>query len=359
MSRGSDTQPSSTQSRTAFRRRLSERDLLDLQRLTIALKHAGASAFERFGVTVHLVHKPEGLPKRRQADGEPLPAGGGDERQDQPAHEPSARSPRRQRRYERGQQRAMQRTGCNKPSPDPQGRVAEAPPSGEPPGEATTQHVDTASSAAAKATAIAAVTAAPAQPLLQPQQQQQHYSSGESNVLGLAQPLQAVREKRSAPSTPPRVTGEHVHAEDSGSPESVVPVPKRAHASSSSLDPPPSRVGTRNPSPTKELIGIPINNPGVSLLDKHNSDESDLEDSEQLTSDLISESDRPIFAALKAASRGDLSAQSFLMEKYTRGEVSPTMREMMEGMIEDGLKKRTRDLFNTLPPTYTKPPYPP
>ena len=40
-----------------------------------------------------------------------------------------------------------------------QGRVAEASPSGEPPGEATTQYVDTASSVAAKATAIAAVTA--------------------------------------------------------------------------------------------------------------------------------------------------------------------------------------------------------
>ena len=335
MSRGSDTQPSSTQSRTAFRRRLSERDLLDLQRLTIALKHAGASAFERFGVTVHLVHQPEGLPKRRQADGEPLPAGGGDERQDQPAHEPSARSPRRQRRYERGQQRAMQRTGCNKPSPDPQGRVAEAPPSGEPPGEATTQHVDTASSAAAKATPIAAVTAAPAQPLLQPQQQQQHYSSGESNVLGLAQPLQAVREKRSAPSTPPRVTGEHVHAEVSGSPESVVPLSKRAHASSSSLDPPPSCVGTRNPSPTKEFDKNPYQQPGVNLLRKHHSNESDSEDDEpRYLSALISDSDRPIYAALKAASLGNQSAQLFLMEKYSKGELSPPMREMMEAMTE-------------------------
>ena len=75
---------------------------------------------------------------------------------------------------------------------------------------------------------------------------------------------------------------------------------------------------------------------GVNLLGLQDSDESDLEDSEKLISDLISESDRPIFAVLKAASRGDLSAQSFLMDKYTRGELSPTMREMMEGMIEDG-----------------------
>ena len=209
------------------------------------------------------------------------------------------------------------------------GRVAEAPPSGEPPGEATTQYVDTASSVAAKATAIAAVTAAPAQPLLQPQQQQQHYSSGESNVLGLAQPLQAVREKRSAPSTPPRVTGEHVHAEDSGSPESVVPLPKRAHASSSSLDPPPSCVGTRNPSPTKEFDKNPYQ---LSPSDKSNLEEKE----KRISENLISESDRPIFAALTAASRGDLNAQRFLMDKYTRGELSPPMREMMEGMLEHG-----------------------
>ena len=141
------------------------------------------------------------------------------------------------------------------------------------------------------------------------------------------------------------MTGEQVHAEDSGSPE-VVQLSKRAHASSSSLDPPPSRVGTRNPSPTKELIGIPINNPGASLLDKHkkpgvnllrkhHSNESDSDDDEpRYLSALISESDRPIYAALKAASLGDRSAQFFLMEKYSKGELSPPMREMMEAMTE-------------------------
>ena len=329
MSRGSGTQPSSTQFRAAFHRRLSDRDLHDLHRLTVALKAAGAPAFERFGVVVHLVHFSQGLPERRQADVPPHGVRGGVGRQGQPPPDASARTPRRQRRFERGAQRAAQRKErATSTSEAEKVRAAGASASAEPPGGTSMEHVEAASSVAAQAPASAATTVSTAKQLSHPQQLLQHPDPGEGRMLGLEQPTQAVREKRSAPSTPPRVHGERAHAEESGSPESVVPLPKRAHASSSSLAPPPSCVGTRNPSPTKELIGYPINSP--------DSDESDLDDTEKIFSDLISEPDRPIFAALKAASRGDSSAQSFLMDKYTRGELSPTMREMMEGMIEDG-----------------------
>ena len=328
MSKGSDTQPSTTQFRAASHRRLSDRDLHDLQRLTVALKAAGAPAFERFGVVVHLVHKTVGLSRRQGAEKTPQPPGGGDGRQQNSAPGPLARSPRRQRRFDRGQRLAAQRKHSRKSPAHVVGRPAEQPCSGLQPAGMSTAQVNDVPSVAATASADAAIAALPAQELLHPQQLQQHPGSGESMVLGLAQPLQAVREKRSAPSTPPRVHVERAHAEESGSPESVVPLPKRAHASSSSLDPPPSCVGVRNPSPTKELKGIPINNPY--------SEESDLDSTERLFSDWISEPDRPIFAALKAAARGDSNAQSFLMDKYTKGELSPTMREMMEGMIEKG-----------------------
>ena len=196
------------------------------------------------------------------------------------------------------------------------------------------EHVDTASSVAAQAPASAAMTASTAKQLSHPQQLLQHPDPGEGRMLGLEQPVQAVREKRSAPSTPPRVHGERVHAEDSGSPESVVPLSKRAHSSSSSPD--PQLCVVEDTLSTNELNRIPYQQPpaGVSLLGLHDSDESDSEDNENLISDLISESDRPIYAALKAASLGDLSAQSFLMSKYSRGELSPPMREMMEAMTE-------------------------
>ena len=117
-----------------------------------------------------------------------------------------------------------------------------------------------------------------------------------------------------------------------------MPLPKRAHASSSSLDPPPSCVGMRIPSPTKEVDKIPYQpkKPGVN---HSNESDSDSEDDVPcyLSSDIcvmISEADRPIYAALKAASMGDQSAQFFLMEKYSKDELSPPMREMMEAMTE-------------------------
>jgi hypothetical protein len=222
------------------------------------------------------VHPAQGLPKRRQQKNPLPPVGGGGRRQDIPAPNLPARSPRRQRRFERGQQRAVQRKERPKPTSQVKGRVAEASPSDAQPGGPSTEEVDASPSVAAEAladaaipasqtqqlpprkhlqqqpstsphgsaraaeqpgsgvqpagtsmdrvdgvpgvaataSADAAIAASPAQEPLHPQQLQQHFDCGDSMVLGLAQPLQAVREKRSAPSTPPRVHGERAHAED-------------------------------------------------------------------------------------------------------------------------------------------------
>ena len=331
MVKGSASQATPSPFSAAFARRLSKRDLNDLVRLTVALKLSGAAAFVMHGVEVHLLHKSPSLPERRQAGGAP-PVGGVEAgRSDEPALGTPARTPRRQHRYDRGQQRAVQRKEKKSTTQAEKVRAANHQLAAEQAAGAPINPIGNVPSVAAPVLADAAIAASPAQELLRSQQLQQHSDLGVSRVLELAQPSQAAREKRSAPSTPPRVTGEHVHAEVSGSPESVVPLPKRAHASSSSLDPPPSCVGMRIPSPTKEVDKIPYQpkKSGVNL--------SDLEYKEKrISENLISESDRPIFAALTAASRGDLSAQSFLMDKYTRGELSPTMREMMEGMIEKG-----------------------
>ena len=339
MVKGTASQATPSSIGAALTRRLSKRDLRELVRLTMALKLAGADAFVRHGVEVHLVHKPLGLPRRQGAGAAPPAGGVGAGRTEKPALGVPARTPRRQRRYDRGQQRAVQRNQRkSSTSQVGSGRSAEQQSSADCLAGTSRAQADDVSDVAATAHADAAMTASPAHELLHPQQLQQHQGSRESMVLGLAQPPQAVREKRSAPSTPPRVHGEHVHAEDRGSPESVVPVPKRAHASSSSPDPPPSCVGMRIPSPTKEFDKIPYQQPkkpGVNLLRKHHSNESDSEDDEpRYLSALISESDRPIYAALKAASLGDQSAQFFLMEKYSKGELSPPMREMMEAMTE-------------------------
>ena len=172
MVKGSASQTTPSPFGAASARRLSKRDLSELVRLTMALKLAGAEAFVRHGVEVHLVHKSLGLPRRRGA-GEAPPIGGDEAgRLDEPTHGTPARTPRRQRRYERGQHRAVQRKQRKTSTSHAEsGQSAEQPSSGDRLAGTSMAQADDASVVAATASANAA---SPAQELLHPQQLQQH-----------------------------------------------------------------------------------------------------------------------------------------------------------------------------------------
>ena len=93
----------------ASTRRLSNRDLRELVRITDSLSVTEASAFERRGVVVHLVHPNQYPAHGRQAgqqDG-PAPAGGAAHGEQAPSK--SSRTPRQQARFERGAQRGARR----------------------------------------------------------------------------------------------------------------------------------------------------------------------------------------------------------------------------------------------------------
>uniref|UniRef100_A0A7S2BV07 Uncharacterized protein n=1 Tax=Haptolina brevifila TaxID=156173 RepID=A0A7S2BV07_9EUKA len=89
-------------------RRLSRRDMRDLASLTANLSLAGARAFERYGVLVHLPAAPAEPAYERPA-GAPAPSGaakGG--KHGQQARQAPPRTGRQQRRFERGQRRKEQ-----------------------------------------------------------------------------------------------------------------------------------------------------------------------------------------------------------------------------------------------------------
>ena len=109
MAHASAPRPDSRRGAAAFNRRLSRRDVRELAHLTAALKAAGAPAFERYGVVVHLVHPLSVVEFERPvvaqaAQGVPPPVADGE--CVRPARE---LTPRQRRRRERGQQLAQQR----------------------------------------------------------------------------------------------------------------------------------------------------------------------------------------------------------------------------------------------------------
>ena len=114
MVHASASRPAPRRAAAAFHRRLSRRDVRDLARLTAALKVAGAPAFERHGVVVHLVHPSSFVDFERAVDVQAVqggPAQAADGGCVRPAREPT---PRQQKRRERGQQLAQRRKNKQK-----------------------------------------------------------------------------------------------------------------------------------------------------------------------------------------------------------------------------------------------------
>ena len=93
-----------------------------------------------------------------------LPFGSGRKRQGSPAQDSSARSPRQQRRYDRGHQRATQRKEHKKSGSGPAKQAAAQQLAGvEQVAGASSDEIDGAPSVAATASADATIAASPAQ----------------------------------------------------------------------------------------------------------------------------------------------------------------------------------------------------
>jgi hypothetical protein len=317
----------------ASRRRLSRRDMRELASLTANLSLAGARAFERYVVVVHLSAVPAEPAEERPA-GAPAPTGAADGGEHgKPARQVPPRTARQQRRFERGQRRKEQRrNGNNTNSLESTQSCSQEVAAGEPTDAASGRRVASSACAISEAVTTEGRSSADAASAgsAEQQQQLQHQHTACTSMLPRAVQLNQQQKRdvsvdgKRGPSTP---SGE------SGSSPSR-PVSKRAHVAKALVhdfgsDPCSDSVTGRKP----ELLGSALNS------------KAELSSSACCSQDLESDSDRAmdsgdeyqrILDAMKAASEGNEEAHSFLFQLYHSDQMPPELKRLMEELIDNG-----------------------
>jgi hypothetical protein len=320
---------------TAFRRRLGERDVRELAGLAAALKIAGATSFERCGVKVHLVHHSQLLAQERPHGDQAQPEGAGDGAHGNPAREGVRRTPRQQKRFERGQERAKQRSKQGRGTLSAPDLGSANQPRSEERAEGAfgrrTESNAAFSGAVQAVTTTAAADAASAGNASQSVQQQLSKADKLSLVpravqLKQQQMLDQAVGKRGSPATPTKQTAVAAQsspdsAQRPGPKRRMVPVRDASGAPSQKTGRARQCLADPHVESSKEVVMVSV---------ESSSDSEPNSDSEDDSPDI-----RTLKTALHAARNGSEPAMDFLMTMRMQGRLPPDLAASWDRMVAE------------------------